>query len=212
MLRFISVLLALYLASADPVDRATQTLTQRTYKTAFQPQIYHDFGGRWNTPQFCPDGQWASGYRQKTDRGCAGGRECSGLNGIELLCSSEGGQKQLGYAKTEISVPLGQDVNWRANHWCPEGKFLNAAQILSQPDQGMFSDDDAVEGVNFQCDDGSHAYADASEMKRRHGDNWLSFTSCPAGTLICGVRVAGQWEMFDNVALDKVAFACCEKK
>ena len=214
MLRFTSVLVALYTVSASPaveLRAGEQTLTTRPFDSNFQPQIYHDFGAKWNPPMFCPTGTYASGFRQKTDLGCAGGLECSGLNGIELMCSSEGGQKQLGWAKTEIDVPLGQNVNWRANHWCPEGHFLYSAQLLVQPDRGFFEDDDAIEGVNFQCDDGSHAYADSSEMKRRNGDNWMAFTSCPVGQVICGVRAAGEWEMFDNVALDKLAFACCTK-
>ena len=65
--------------------------------------------------------------------------------------------------------------------------------------------------MNFKCTDGSNAYADSGEMKRRPGDNWLAFTSCQAGQVICGVRAAGEWDMWDNVAFDKLAFACCNK-
>merc|ERR1711976_9182 len=188
-----------------------QNQNARQYKSYFIPQIYKDHGGKYNGAYFCPDGTWASGWRQKTDKGCAGGGECSGLNGIELLCSSSGGNHQVGNAKTEIDVPLGLDVNWRANHWCADGKWLNAAQLLSQPDQGFFADDAGVEGVNFRCDDGSDSFGSGDEVRRTNRDNWLEFSSCPAGTLICGVNAAGEWEMFDNVAFDKVAFFCCDR-
>ena len=114
MFTIVSLLVAgLALASANdyPQGRTGTTLTTREYDSAFQPQIYHDFGRPWNPAMFCPKGTYASGFRQKTDLGCAGGQECSGMNGIELMCSSEGGQKQLGWAKTEIDVPLGQVGN-----------------------------------------------------------------------------------------------------
>ena len=43
----------------------------------------------------------------QTDKGCAGGGECSGLNGVELVCSPDGGSGNQAAVRVEVDVPLG---------------------------------------------------------------------------------------------------------
>ena len=59
-------------------------------------------------------------------------------DGVELYCSTAGGDARLTTARTEIEIPLGLDTNWRADHYCPPGKFLMSAQTLSQSYGGFF--------------------------------------------------------------------------
>merc|ERR1711990_475733 len=55
----------------------------------FVTEIEPDYGpdwGDWNGGVYCPEKQFAHGFKQKTDSWCSGGGECTGLNAIEFLC------------------------------------------------------------------------------------------------------------------------------
>merc|ERR1711936_1088429 len=58
-------------------------------RSDFVTEIEPDYGpdwGDWNGGVFCPEHQFAHGFKQKTDSWCSGGGECTGLNAIEFLC------------------------------------------------------------------------------------------------------------------------------
>merc|ERR1712227_781454 len=62
----------IFVAGRDPV-------------TTIEPSYGPDWG-EWNGGVLCPDNTFAHGFEQKTDSWCSGGGECTGLNGIQMMC------------------------------------------------------------------------------------------------------------------------------
>ena len=51
------------------------------YVITIEPDYDTDYG-EWNGGVYCPEKEYAHGFKQKTDSWCSGGGECTGLNGI----------------------------------------------------------------------------------------------------------------------------------
>ena len=51
------------------------------YVITIEPDYDTDYG-EWNGGVYCPEKEYAHGFKQKTDAWCSGGGECTGLNGI----------------------------------------------------------------------------------------------------------------------------------
>merc|ERR1711892_75788 len=106
----------------------------------FVIEIEPDFGpdwGEWNGGAWCPEDQYAHGFKQKTDSGCSGGGECTGLNAIEMFCGFVGEDSYIGSIK-EYEGPFGE---WYEEHLCAPKGFLKQGQQNFQSYQGVWVED-----------------------------------------------------------------------
>ncbi|XP_071172780.1 vitelline membrane outer layer protein 1-like isoform X1 [Mytilus edulis] len=168
--------------------------------------------GKWQAPSFCPDGQFASGYKLKIEpvQGFLPWQDDTYLNGIELVCGTRYNTSGNGY---NVSSGYGRLGNWKGLITCGSaGKFLTAFSLQVQSNQGN-GDDTAANSVKFQC-------RNLNSVSRSHsiGDHgfWGSYgawsLSCAKGSAICGLRTKlqrPQGGFSDDTALNNVEFYCC---
>jgi len=172
-------------------------------------EIEPDFGpdyGEWNGGAWCPEKQYAHGFKQKTDAWCSGGGECTGLNGIEMFCGFDGEDSYIGSIK-EYEGPFG---DWHEERLCAPKGFLKQGQQNYQSYQGIWTDDAGSDGVSFICDDDTNL--DAGPDTHWRPDNvWTSFVACPGESVICGFETKGSTAFPDNTEVCRVKFFCCNK-
>merc|ERR1712141_7807 len=174
----------------------------------FVTEIEPDYGpdwGDWNGGVFCPEHQFAHGFKQKTDSWCSGGGECTGLNAIEFLC----GLITEDHYQTTVKEYEGPFGEWHQERLCANKEFLKEAQQNYQSYQGVWVDDSGSNGVSFLCNNGTDLLAGPDTVWRP--DNvWTSFVSCPGNSLICGFETKGHTAFPDNSEIDRVKFYCCD--
>ena len=103
----------------------------------FVIEIEPDFGpdfGDWNGGVWCPEKQYAHGFKQKTDAWCSGGGECTGLNSMELFCGFSGEDSYISSVK-EYEGPFG---DWHEERLCGPKEFMKLAQQNYQTYQGIW--------------------------------------------------------------------------
>ena len=222
LFRFVAVLLSASSLCAGmpdmPASRAATSaaLSRSDLARQFEPQVQREFHQNYNSAIYCPEGSYAYGFSQKTDKGCHGGGACSGLLGVALLCSADK-QKQIGTARMELGYGFGDessDVNWRAGLTC-ENSYINGVQALSMADQGWFGDDHGVMAVGMMCDNDAKLINSNNDITYKNRWNWSGFTYCGAGEAVCGVASAGSRdleELFDDWGITKLKFFCCTVK
>lgn len=180
----------------------------------FEPRVEREFHQGFNSAIYCPPGSFAYGFSQKNDKGCHGGGACSGLLGVELLCSADK-KRTLASAKMELGYGFGDEssnVNWRNALACNDG-YITGAQALSMTDQGFFGDDQGVMALAMVCDNNAKLANSDSDFDFRNSYRWNGVTYCGAGEAVCGVAGAGSRdleELFDDWGLTKLRFYCCK--
>jgi len=202
-MRTISILAAaLSLASA-----ATVWSKQEDVRPDFVIEIEPDFGpdfGDWNGGVWCPEKQYAHGFKQKTDAWCSGGGECTGLNSMELFCGFSGEDSYISSVK-EYEGPFG---DWHEERLCGPKEFMKLAQQNYQTYQGIWVDDAASNGVSFICNNDTNLNAGPDTVWRP--DNvWTSFVACPVESVICGFETKGSTAFPDNTEITRIKFFCC---
>ena len=200
---FIRAVLFLVISSA-----CCHAYTRNVVKTL---RVYN--GGRWgdwNPAQYCPHGQYATGYRLKIEGGQGRGDDTS-MNGIELVCGTKT-QSSTGHTVTSKVGPWG---SWyRSFTKCDQPEFLTSFNLQVERPVGK-GDDTAANFVTFRC---RHMFG-GNEVELRqfpgHGF-WGNFggwsTSCNGGSAICGIetKVEGRQGGDDDTALNDVMFHCCD--
>jgi len=173
------------------------------YVITIEPDYDTDYG-EWNGGVYCPEKEYAHGFKQKTDSWCSGGGECTGLNGIEFMCAISG---QDNYVSTvrEYEGPFGE---WHNERLCAPKGFMKEGQQNYQSYQGIFTDDAGTCGVSFICDDGTNLDA-AGDTHWVPNNVWTSFVICPDDSVICGFETKGSTAFPDNVEINRVRFHCC---
>jgi len=175
----------------------------REVVTTIEPSYGPDWG-EWNGGVLCPDNTFAHGFEQKTDSWCSGGGECTGLNGIQMMC----GRLEEETHETVIREYEGPFGEWHQERLCQPREFLKQGQQNYQEYQGMWVDDAGSNGVSFICNNGTDLDAGA-DTHWVQGNIWTSFVSCPGDSLICGFETKGQTLFPDNSEIDRVRFYCC---
>jgi len=160
--------------------------------------------GEWNDGVICPDNTFAHGFEQKTDSWCSGGGECTGLNGIQMMC----GRLTEDTYESVIREYEGPFGDWHQERLCKPKEFLKQGQQNYQNYQGMWVDDAGSNAVSFKCNNGTDLDAGA-DMVWVNDNVWTSFVSCPGDTLICGFQTKGQTAFPDNAEINRVRFYCC---
>merc|ERR1719270_2593461 len=111
-------------------------VTGREPVTTIEPSYGPDWG-EWNGGVMCPDNTFAHGFEQKTDAWCSGGGECTGLNGIQMMC----GRLTEDTYETVVREYEGPFGDWHEERLCKAREFLKQGQQNYQEYQGMFVDD-----------------------------------------------------------------------
>jgi len=173
--------------------------------TIMEPAYDPDWG-EWNDGALCPDNTFAHGFAQKTDAWCSGGGECTGLNGLEMMCGRLD-EETYELIIREYEGPFG---DWHGERLCKPKEFLKQGQQNYQSYQGMWVDDAGCNGVSFICNNGTDL--DAGADTHWVDDNvWTSFVSCPGDSLICGFQTKGSTSFPDNAEISRVRFYCCAR-
>lgn len=170
--------------------------------------------GEWQEPSFCPNGQFASGYRLKIEprRGSYFWQDDSSLNGIELLCSTRSTTSDDGFTVSSGYGPWG---DWKGLITCDrKGQFLTSFSLQVEDYQGN-GDDTAANYVKFICHDFDHHRLFYSYRfiggRGFWGDYGAWSQRCQQGSAICGLRTKLESPQGngDDTALNDVEFYCC---
>merc|ERR1712227_1202717 len=107
----------IFVAGRDPV-------------TTIEPSYGPDWW-EWNGGVMCPDNTFAHGFGQKTDAWCSGGGECTGLNGIQMMCGRLTEDTYESVVR-EYEGPFG---DWHQERLCAPREFLTptGGQTMSGP-------------------------------------------------------------------------------
>ena len=195
----------------------TNAITKRAYTSEIAPHAMTAWGV-WGPEQFCPEGSYVHGYQLKVELDCfeRGVKDCddTALNAIRLFCAYhiDGMPNDLEAGYVESSAgPFGV---WADPIYCPgDGVFAIGAQFRSEPDQ-YGSDDTAGNNLNMECSDGA--------ILEGRGDpwgEWSSWTVCPGGTAVCGLKNLVEGDCYkenqdvkdcDDTAHNAVVFYCCD--
>ncbi|KAG2425893.1 hypothetical protein HYH02_014894 [Chlamydomonas schloesseri] len=139
-----------------------------------------------------------TGFSQRLEASGGSGKDDTGLNGLKVKCTNG----------DEVVVEKGSWGDWSSSiSSCPAGKYITAARIKIQPNQGLFTDDTAANGVEFRC-------SDNTVIKSGAGDygSWSAWAACPASQYICGLQVKtqpAQGIFGDDTAVNGLRFYCC---
>jgi len=157
---------------------------------------YYGNWGDWGAWEYCPNGGFATGFKEKVEANQGGGDD-SALNGICLICSQGG----------VICSTVGPWGSWaETGRTCSTG--FNAYNVKSEANQGG-GDDTSANGVMLYCNDGN------PYITSNFGPygSWTGHKQCPSGQVFCGIqtRVEANQGGGDDTALNGVDFACCQK-
>lgn len=96
------------------------------------------WGYGWEGTQFCAEGEYIDGFRQKFED-CSEGCDDTGTNLLEFRCAPSG----------TILSSIGHSWgSWRGWSYCPAGQYMCGMQTRTEPST---SDDTAWNGMRFKC-------------------------------------------------------------
>ena len=158
------------------------------------------YWGGWGSAQYCPQGSFVYGYRQKTESKQGGGDDTA-LNAIELHCV---GPNNNGLVRITSSTQ--KWGNWDSPSYCSgHGNPVTGFQMQIEKEQGK-GDDTAANGIKLFCKNGGHILAG----RHTNWGTWRSVVKCPHGTAVVGIktRIEKSVGKGDDTALNGVRLIC----
>ncbi|KAL4218208.1 Vitelline membrane outer layer protein 1 [Mactra antiquata] len=164
--------------------------------------------GSWTSPEYCPPGQFATGYSMKIEASQFSGDDTA-MNSMRLTCSDANGHNI-----NQVTSGQGPFGSWTNLESCPAGKYLVAFVLQVEGPQGS-SDDTAANYARFYCRDfvGTQGITEISHSPGQGvWGNYGNYSpTCPVNSAICGLttKIEGDQGSGDDTTLNDVKFYCC---
>nr|XP_053650767.1 vitelline membrane outer layer protein 1 homolog [Cherax quadricarinatus] len=163
--------------------------------------------GTWSQDMMCQAGSYVYGYSVWYDYydGSSMTPDDCGVTGVMFLCRTqqETPSKNFSY-KQLIAAGVQKDTVT-----CSVGNFIQDIKIRFAPPKGSKLDDDALNNVEFRCQDNTVLNSIGTVTDSSTG-TWSNWTSCVPGTVLCGARVMYEaLGQSDNTCCNEILMLCC---
>ncbi|KAG2440681.1 hypothetical protein HYH02_010260 [Chlamydomonas schloesseri] len=163
--------------------------------------------GNWGEIQYCHErlttdtskskARTIQGFRLRIEKYLGSEADDTSLNGLRIRCANG----------NDVDVEEGNWGDWQSGGLCSSGKYINAARIKIEANQGSNGDDTAANSIEFRCNDNTVITSGSGNY-----GSWGSWVSCPTNQYICGLQVKMedvQGTSADDTAMNGLRFYCC---